>query len=58
MRLSNKLTFCLASLILLLALGSIYAATPVMAHATGSLDTSKQPNNINSAHSFPHNPCV
>ncbi|MCE2400192.1 lamin tail domain-containing protein [Candidatus Poribacteria bacterium] len=36
MRLSNKSTFSLASLILLLALGFLYAVTPVMAHAPGS----------------------
>ncbi len=43
MQLSDKLTFCLAILILLLALGCIYAATPVIAHTPGSLDTSNNP---------------
>ena len=43
MRLSNKSAFCLASLILLLVLGCVYATIPVYAHAPGSLDTSNNP---------------
>ncbi len=52
MRLSNNLAFCLVSLILLLALGCIYVLTPVMARPRQSCYF-KQPNNINSVHSFP-----
>ena len=49
--LSNKLTFSLASLVILLALGLVFATAPVMAHDTG--DTAHVPADPPTDHEHP-----
>jgi len=57
MRLSNNLTFCLVSLILLFALECVYALTPVMANAPGGLATSNNPTTSTLSIVFPQPVC-
>ena len=49
---SNRLTFSLASLIVLLAFGLVFVATPAMAHVVAGDDTHSPDNSAGTAHSL------